>query len=279
MSSVPVSKKDLEQFVATIKKPLSRYRPRGAKFSLWIDRQIRPTIGASVYDMKTRKDLGNIFMEALQVLTDVCAKLLPRQQLDDVVLTYNVGAWQRSRSFSFKAVMTTPAFLILTDKLCSEESVDDNLFHTEIDELRRREKNHYCGAKIREMLRDGKFVELHQVGNFRVGIAGNFYYPFLCIINRNSSTTISTRQLPEALNTLESFLFNSWHQDGYYVAMAPVVTSEASATPSYSYQVAAVVDEEAYARCTGKDVALVKAAQDRGTVERKYSRSSSSYYT
>ena len=208
-------------------------------------------------------------MEILQALTDVCARLLP-YQLNDVVLTYNVGKWQRSRHFTFKAVMTASAFLTLTDKLCSQESISRNLFHGEVEELRKRERNHYCGAKVREMLREGKFTELHRTANFRVGIAANFHYPFLCIIKSNSNTTISYHQLTGALNTLESFLKNSWHQDGYYIAMAPVATSEASATPSYSYQVAAVVNEEAYARYTGKDVSLVKAAQDRGTIERKY---------
>ena len=106
-----------------IERVLAKYLPPNANFYLWIDRQKRPTIGATVHRGvgTNRQQVGELtFKSMLEVLTSMIQSLIP-QQLEEVFLTFSTGSWQRTELFHLKAHLTTAAFFSLTDRLLSKE--------------------------------------------------------------------------------------------------------------------------------------------------------------
>ena len=220
--------------------------PSNPKFRLWIDRQKRPTIGATVCKGvgKNRQEVGELtFKSMLEVLTSVFQSLIP-QQLEEVFLTFSTGSWQRTELFHLKAHLTTAAFFSLTDRLLSKEGS----FLCIKDELEKREKKDNRARQLREMFSgiDACTVQ-HSDGNLRVATVDKLDYPLVCIYQDKSGSKIpalSTDELPKALDVLEKFVKGTWGQKGFSIGM---IFSKSSSDSSSYYQIAAIVEEGAFA--------------------------------
>ena len=247
-------------------KMFSRCYPTDPAFSLWLDRQTRPTLGAKVQRGRgtKRPEVGDdTFKKMLKALTSTCEKLIP-DSLTDVYFTYSMGKWQRSREFHLKAHLTTTAFLSLTDKLCEQHSLGANPVRNPetVTKMEERERIDRRGDKLRELLEDEDRNELHSVNSFCIATVNKLDHPLLCLYQREGrkiTTAISAEQVPEALGILETFIETSWNQKGYAVGMVLPPKSASDAAPSsQSYQIAAIVDEGVFAIRVGKDVEAVK---------------------
>ena len=257
-----MQKKDI--FDAINKPP---YNSSPEKFKLWVDRQIRPTIGAIVIAGETRQAIGNdVFIEMLKTLTDTCRKLVPGH-LSRAYIVYAFGSWQRSKEFHLKVHLPTAVFLSLTGKLCQPRNP---LAQCE-DELKRREEKDHREVVLREVLTKLLVQERFSWqtrGNFSVATVKQLNYPLVCLfqsVDGNLTTSISIDQLPEALDLLEKFLKDEWGSKGFHVCM--VLSSESSPA---RFQVAAKVDEGEFAKHTKKNVKEVQLSWNWQEPERKY---------
>lgn len=245
--------------------------PPGVQYSLWLDRQVRPTIGVSAHRGSNRQEVGPMFSEMLATLTDFYQHKIP-DNMADIHFVYSIGAWQRSRNFHIKAHLLTPTFLMLTDKLCAQNSLGYNMFRSVRDELEKRQRNHHHGLKLQRLFASGDITVLHSAGSYHIAVANCLDYPLLllCQVARDGckpNTSISAADLPQAVGVLEAFVAAEWCQIGFSINMI-IATSAATSSPCY--HVTAVIEESEFAQRTGKAVDAVKAAWDRGNTERKY---------
>lgn len=241
-------------------------------FKLWVDRQKRPTIGASVHKVKdhkcgTRQEVGDdTSLEMLKTLTVVCQDLVP-EHLSDAYMVYSVGDWQRSREFHVKVHLPTSVFLSLTDKLC--KGADNPVAQFE-DEMKIREVKDHREKAIRDVLKQVLHPEnredLTPPGKFRVATVKQLDYPLVCLYQSDHgiTTSISIEQLPEALGLLEKFLKEEWKFTGFQVGLV------LSPKSSSFFQVAAVANEGLFAERTKKDIKKVKARWNWKESDRKY---------
>ena len=235
-----------------IERELAKYLPPNAKFYLWIDRQKRPTVGAAVHKGvgTNRQEVGeSTFMSMLKVLTSMFQSLIP-QYLEEVFLIFSTGSWQRGRQFHLKAHLTTAAFLSLTDRLLLEGGYrGGNPFLGFKDELEIREKTDNRARQFREIFsKSSACIERHSDGNLHVATVDELDYPLLCIYQDKSgskTTAISTDELPKALDVLEKFVKESWGQNGFSIGM--IFSKSSSDSSSSCYQIAAIVEERAFA--------------------------------
>ena len=239
-----------------------QYNSNPEKFILWVDRQKRPTIGATVIRGETRQEIGNdVFIKMLKTLTDTCRQLEPGD-LSGAYIVYAVGSWKRSCKFHVKVHLPTAVFLSLTGKFC--QGIPNPLARFE-DELKRREQKDRHEVVLREVLTK---VQEHNSwkteGNFCVATVKQLDYPLYQSVGGNLTTCISIDQLPEALDLLEKFLEKEWGSRGFHVGM---VLSESS--PAH-FLVAANVDEGVFAKYTKKDVKKVQASWNWHESVRRY---------
>ena len=245
-----------------------QYNSNPEKFILWVDRQKRPTIGATVIRGETRQEIGNdVFIKMLKTLTDTCQKLVPGH-LCGAYIVYAVGSWKRSRNFHVKVHLPTAVFLSLTGKFC--QGIPNPLAQFE-DELKRREQKDRREVVLREVLTKllaEERISWKTEGNFCVATVKQLDYPLVCLyqsVGGKLTTSISIDQLPEALDLLEKFLKEEWGSRGFHVGM--VLSSESS--PAH-FQVAANVDEGVFAKYTKKDVKKVQASWNWHESVRRY---------
>ncbi|MBA4719358.1 MAG: hypothetical protein HRO68_09800, partial [Nitrosopumilus sp.] len=227
------------------------------EFKVWVDRQYRPTIGATVFVGKTRQKVGDdVFVKMLQTLIDICQKLVPGN-LSDAYIVYSVGSWQRTDNFHVKVHLPTAVFLSLTGTFCKGK----NPFAEHEDELKKREGNDHRERFLRQVL---LMPQEHHMwtkpGKFSVVTVGKWNYPLVCCYRldgetKTMTTSISIQQLPEALEFLETFLIIEWGSKGFQVGM--ILSPESSPAP-VCFEVAAVVDDREFATHTKKDFRKVK---------------------
>ena len=242
-------------------------------FHLWLDRQKRPTLGASVQKGvgKSRHEVEDrIFSDIVGALTKECKELIP-SYLMDVYFTYSMGSWQRSCEFHMKVHLTAVAFLSLTDELCHHDSLGSNPLHDFKKELEKREKNDHHGEKLRELFANQDCMhDLHEEREYHIAIVSKLDYPVLCLYHGTKSTAIPATQLPAALKVLETFIFESWGQEGFSIGMVIESADHASETSPMHFQVAAIVEEKVFAEKTNKDEATVKKSWGWAEPKRKY---------
>ena len=258
-----------------IERVLAKYLPPNANFYLWIDRQKRPTIGATVHRGvgTNRQEVGELtFMSMLKVLTSMIQSLIP-QQLEEVFLTFSTGSWQRGYQFHLKTHLTTAVFLSLTDCLLLEGDYrGGNSFLRFKDELEKREKTDNRARQLRETFsKSSACIERHSNGSLHVATVDELDYPLVCIYHDKSgskTTAFSIDELPKALDVLEKFVKESWGQDGFSVGM---IFSKSSRDSSSSYyQIAAIVEEGAFAARVGKSKQAIDEAWGWKTPDRHY---------
>ena len=260
---------NLKSSIDMLDRVIQDYTPSGAQYSLWLDRQVRPTIGVSALRGRSRREVGPMFSEMLQALTDFYQKEMP-DNMADVHFVYSIGSWQRSRNFHIKTHLLTPTFLMLTDKLCAQNSLGCNMFHNVRDELEKRQKNHHHGLKLQRLFETDEHTVLHSAGSYCVVLASGLDYPMVFLYQTaqdRANKSISATDLPQALEVLETFVTKEWCQDGFSINMI-IATGVAALSPCY--HVAAVIEESVFALRAGKDVSAVKAAWDRGITKRRY---------
>lgn len=243
-----------------------------ARYHLWLDRQISPVLGAIVNkgEGQSRPEVeDDLFLHLLKALTRICKRLIPNN-LAGVYFTYPMGSWQQTDEFFLKAHLTTSVFLSLTDKLCSPEP---NPVHSlKVGLLMQEQKDHH-GEKLRELFagtqtRVESRCSLQKGIKYHIATVTDLNYPMLCLYQSNDGDTslsadVPATQLPEALEILETFVAEDWGQEGFSIGMiistSSNSTSHASATgPMLSFQIAAIVEEEGYARHMGMDEMVVK---------------------
>jgi len=257
-----------------IERVLAKYLPPNANFYLWIDRQKRPTIGATVHRGvgTNRQQVGELtFMSMLKVSTSMIQSLIP-QQLEEVFLTFSTGSWQRGYQFHLKTHLTTAAFLSLTDRLLLEGNYrGGNPFLHFKDELEKREKTDNRARQLREMFsKSSACIDRHSNGSLHVATVDELDYPLVCIYQDKSgskATAFSIDELPKALDVLEKFVKESWGQDGFSVGM---IFSKSSSDSSSYYQIAAIVEEGAFAAQVGKSKQAIDEAWGWKAPDRHY---------
>ena len=230
-------------------------------FTIWIDRQVRPTIGADINNKRCtdRKSVGSIFSIMLQTLIDAIHALIP-QHLGDVYLTYSTGDWQQSKAFHIKAHLTTKAFLALIDQLCKKykcPGMSQNYAPVESAKklkeiLESRHNIDHRGSKLRGFAASS-FVTLEPWSSemFRVACVYELDYPLVGLYKQReneSTAAILETELPGALDILENFVSTGWNQKGFAVCMVLAPDSEPTSSPlCYSVYVAAIVKESEFA--------------------------------
>lgn len=246
---------------SALETALSTYVPEPCSrpFHLFMDRQIRPVIGATVGDEKLKNfsDISEkLFKEMLSSLSTVLEKEIP-DSLPDACLTFSCGHWKRSEKFTLKVSLTTEVYLALTDRKIPTFSEQ---VHSEDDELKKRENNeHRCG-KIREMFdslekNKGDIMPLDTGRNFCMAYHRKLNYPLMFVYKIDEKkeiiTSFSSAEIFAALRELEGFVRNckSLH-DLFCISM--------TITPSYNYQAVAVIEEGAFAAFTNKKGEAVK---------------------
>ena len=257
-----------------IERVLAKYLPPNANFYLWIDRQKRPTIGATVHRGvgTNRQQVGELtFKSMLELLTSMIQSLIP-QQLEEVFLTFSTGSWQRGYQFHLKTHLTTAAFLSLTDRLLLEGNYrGGNPFLHFKDELEKREKTDNRARQLREMFsKSSACIDRHSNGSLHVATVDELDYPLVCIYQDKSgskATAFSIDELPKALDVLEKFVKESWGQDGFSVGM---IFSKSSSDSSSYYQIAAIVEEGAFAAQVGKSKQAIDEAWGWKAPDRHY---------
>ena len=257
-----------------------RYGPKNGDFNIWIDCQIRPTIGTTV-----REGLGGnrpeisseTFTAMLQTLITTIDELIPQYRAD-VYFSYSMGRWQRLPRFHLKAHLTPEAFLSLVDRFCEENSLGTNPLHQEeqIRELEKRHKMIHHGKQVREFFSIEKCEDQKKGAKFHVATVSKLDYPLLRLYHTNNedktkSTAIAASQLPDALPVLESFVAEDWRQDGYSIGMVYTPDSVPGVSPM-CYQVVAVINSEDFARIMRKDKSVVKTSWGWHWPDRKHHR-------
>ena len=261
-----------------IEGELAKYLPPNAKFYLWIDRQKRPTVGATVHKGvgTNRQEIGqSTFMSMLEALKGMIQSLIP-QYLEEVFLTFSTGSWQRSRQFHIKIHLTTAAFLSLTDCLLSKGGhPKKDSFLCIKDELEKREKIDNHARQLQEMFsKSSACTEWHSDGTdgkLHVATVNELDYPLLCIYQDKSgskTTAVSTSELPHTLDVLEKFVKESWGQAGFSIGM--VFSKSSSDSSSSCYQIAAIVEEGAFAYRVKKSKQAIEVAWGWKEPDRDY---------
>ncbi|MBA4719393.1 MAG: hypothetical protein HRO68_09980 [Nitrosopumilus sp.] len=237
---------------------LNSYRE---KFEVWVDRQKRPTIGATVFVGKTRQEVGDdVFVKMLKTLIDICQKLVPKN-LSNAYIVYSVGSWQRTGNFHVKVHLPTDVFLSLTGTFCKGKNPLAEFEGKLID----RERNDHRERFLRQVLTPQEHHKWTTQGKFCVATVEKWDYPLVCLYRLDGETitpSISIQQLLEALGLLERFLMQEWGSKGFQVGMI--------LSPEVCFQVAAVVDDAKFAMRTEKEVRKVKNSWGWHEPVRKY---------
>ena len=235
--------------------------PQDPTFHVWLDSQIRPTIGATVEQGvgRSRPDVGEgTFSKMLQVMTTACQEIIP-DYMSHIYITYSMGRWQRVEEFHLKFHLSTAAFLALTDALCVREgqSPGSNKLHTDREELERRGRKDNKADKFRAFFQTNCFTDLASDGRFHFATAKELDYPLICVYrieDSKKSTFFSAADLPNALSALERYVSQTLNEQGYSVGMVTTVQAASGATPAeVSYQAAAVLKAESFSRLVGRD--------------------------
>ena len=254
------------------------------KFQVWLDSQIRPTIGATVEQGvgRSRPEVGEgTFSQMLQVLTTACQEIIP-DYMSHVYITYSMGDWQRSREFHLKFHLSTAAFLALTDALCERDGrpASRNTLQDHKGELEKRERKDNKANKLRMFFETEVSTDLASDGCFHFATAKELDYPLICVYrieDGKKSTFFSAANLPNALSALERYVLQILKQEkkdeqGYAVGMVTTVqaASGAAAPAVVSYQAAAVIEEGRFARLAGRDGEAVRRSWGWKEPERSY---------
>ena len=257
-----------------IKSEFSRRFPREENFCVWIDRQIRPTIGTTVKKGvgRNRQEVGSAtFRKMLEKLTNVCQTLIP-EYLTDVLIEYSCGSWQRGQQFHLKAHLTTAAFLSLTDKLQDSARCRrlNALRSPDIErELKEREKRDHRASELRKFFESEKIDIMQRDENLQVVIVKELDYPLLGLYRQDkgsNTSEFSAHDISTALQFFEDFVDKKWNQEGFSIGMVLCKSD----SPSTTYQVAAIVDEKAFAHHVGKKEDAVRECWAWTEPERKY---------
>ena len=247
---------DLEQLL------MDKYKHES--FHLWLDRQTRPTVGVTMTRGvgRTRQEIGDkLFLEILRVLTSELGKLIPEDTLEGVYLTYSMGKWQRSSEFHMKAHLPTEVFLTLADNLAQPNT---HALRRSAEELKRRGANDHRGQKLKEAFASKDKQTVQTTGKYRFVVSTQLSYPLLCLYQTEGDTltpNLSSDQLPNALRALEDFVLRGWRQEGFSIGM--VLSGEC-------FNVAAIVEEDEFARLTGKREEEVKQSWGWREPKRRY---------
>eukprot|EP00118_Oscarella_pearsei_P004299 m.18141 g.18141 ORF g.18141 m.18141 type:complete len:277 (+) comp27605_c0_seq1:34-864(+) len=244
-------------FFRTIEREAAKFTPADEPFSLWVDRQKRPTVGATVQgDIgSSRKKIGNeLFLKMIRSLSELLGRT------EKPYLTYHVGKWQRQKRLAIKAHLPTETFLSLIDDICEDAGIRHNVFDS-VDvkrDMERREKHDYHYPKIEELYAMGgdhfRFLSPETVGGhgFRPFITRRVRYPVVLLCNdADKATSISIENLPKALNVLDGLASTEWKVQGYAIAMLGQKRGNA-------FKLAAVFDEKDFAERTDHDVAALR---------------------
>ena len=153
------------------------------KFQVWLDSQIRPTIGATVEQGvgRSRPDVGEgTFSQMLQVLTTACQEIIP-DYMSHIYITYSMEDWQRSREFHLKFHLSTAAFLALTDALCERDGrpASLNQLQNRKGELEKRERKDNKADKLRAFYEKEASTDLASDGHFHFATVNELDYPLL----------------------------------------------------------------------------------------------------
>ena len=280
----------MDATVADLHAEFSQRYPRSPnqKFDVWLDRQIRPTIGGTVEQGVggSRPDVGEgTFSKMLQVLTTACREIIP-VYMSQIYITYSMGAWQRSRVFHLKFHLSTAAFLALTDALCERAGrpASRNTLQDHKGELEERERKGNKADKLRVFFETEAFTDLASDGHFHFATAKELDYPLICVYrieDGKKSTFFSAADLPNALSALERYVLQILKQEkkdeqGYAVGMVTTVqaASGAAAPAVVSYQAAAVIEEGRFAQLTGRNEEAVRRSWGWEEPERSYHKRS-----
>ena len=166
-----------------------------------------------------------------------------------------------------KAHLTAAAFLSLTDKLRESANCGGpNTLRSPAvkSELEKREGIDNRENKLREFFESKNYADVYRDGNVQIVVVQELDYPLLGLYQDNGSK-ISAGDLPTALNVLEDVALK-WSREGFSIGM---VLCE-SGSPSTTYQVAAIVEEKAFARCVGKKEEAVQKSWGWTEPKRKY---------
>ena len=252
--------------------------PQDPKFHVWLDSQIRPTIGATVEQGvgRSRPDVGEgTFSKMLQVLTTACQEIIP-DYMSHVYINYSLGRWQRSREFHLKFHLSTAAFLALTDALCERAGrpASLNTLQDHKGELEKRECKDNKAEKLRAFFITNCFTDLASDDRFHFATVNELDYPLICVYrieDGKKSTFFSAADLPNALSALERYISQTLNEQGYSVGMVTTVQAASGATPAeVSYQAAAVIEEGRFARLAGRDGEAVRRSWGWEEADRRY---------
>lgn len=253
------------QLLASELEDLLMARYKHDKFHLWLDRQTRPTVGATVEwgVGRTRQEIGDaLFLEILRVLTKELCQLIPTDALEGVYLTYSIGRWQRANEFHMKAHLPTEVFLTLADNLARPNT---HALRTSKEELERRGANDHRGPKLKEVFVSTDKREIKAKGKYHFFVSTQLNYPLLCLYYKNDEDKLtpnfSSEQLPNALRALEGFVLTEWKQAGFSIGM--VISGQ-------QFNVAAIVEEDKFAGFTGKKEEDVKESWGWREPKRRY---------
>ena len=219
------------------------------KFQVWVDRQIRPTVGANVYKGKDRKDAD--FIEIIETLLKLLENYIP-QHIPDVYMTFSGSDWKRTSKFHVKVHLTTDAYLELTAKLCEQES---SPFAAESETLKQREENDNRAPYLRKFFEGikppkGECVLLNENSGFSCVHAKHLYYP-LVGLRKGKSAELSLSDLLEALPVIEDFVEE---KELKKTAIGMVFSKSKDRLAN----VAAIMDEVEFAELTKKKLSEVK---------------------
>eukprot|EP00118_Oscarella_pearsei_P025840 m.308887 g.308887 ORF g.308887 m.308887 type:complete len:270 (+) comp44988_c0_seq1:62-871(+) len=244
-----------EGFFRKIEKEAAKFNPKDEPFTLWVDRQKRPTVGATVLEGvgQQRKEIGDeLFKKMIWTLSELIGRT------DKPYLSNHVGTWQRQNKMAIKAHLSTETFLELIQKLCDDAEIENKFNSKEIREaLETRQTIDYQHAKMEELyaMNGDKFDFLteHEGKNmYRLFTTKETLYPVVLLCSdADKTTSIPLDKLPSALDVLDNFALEQWKVEGYAIAMLRKKAGN-------NFQLAVVFDEHDFARNTRKDVRVLK---------------------
>ena len=249
-----------DRLARVIEKYLEKYCCE--EFNVWIDRQIRPTIGANVYRGNERHEVDrNVFIRMIQAILKLLQDNIP-DHIPDVYVTYSSGAWKRSGKFHVKAHLTTPAYLDLTAKILQQKPSPFSVNTKELEDRERRDNRASC---VRELLASSKRVVVDENSGFSCFQATDLDYPLFGLCKSGETGEIVMSDLPKAVSVLEDYVAAKLKQRGFAISMR--FLSSSSSDP---VNVAAVFDEKEFARYTGKRESDVRKSWNWSEPKRKY---------
>eukprot|EP00118_Oscarella_pearsei_P025210 m.307745 g.307745 ORF g.307745 m.307745 type:complete len:263 (+) comp42755_c0_seq1:79-867(+) len=235
------------KFFDDINGAVERSGPQKEKFALWIDRQQRPTMGATVRkgEGQKRQDVKDeMFLKMIESIS----KLL--DGTEKPYLTYSAGKWQRAKQFHIKAHLRTEGFLDLTTKICREHGILENKFDSEDvkAELSTREKKDYYYKKLEEVfaIEHEDLQILDESSDYKIMTTKKILYPVAVLYDKSAETDMVEREkLTAALTALESFAIKKWRVAGCAIGML-------SHSKETKFQLAIVFDEGDFVETMGK---------------------------